>query len=379
MNVFISWSSERSKYVAEALRPWLKQVINVLEPWISVADIEKGTRWRDHVATRLKASDFGIICLTPENLRSEWLLFEAGALSKAIDTAYVCPLLIGLEPSDITGPLAQFQAARANREDIWKLLVTINAALGGLQRPDQELEEAFEVWWPHLERKIKSIPAAVNEARPLRPDRELLEEILTTVRQQSQGVRPPPAPEQRDPSRESLNPFERDLQARLERLPGLYRAKVHAASDTFRVEIDPDPAIGRTMKRFSFPWSEQNPDSDSERAIEEVSAYLQELVAEREAEQHSYAVEDTPEISRFRAELLRELKRRNLRFSADVVERCRIADFDNHLVFSAPRLLQLSLKDASFKSVAEKVFNAMFKRIPEIEVNIITREDPDNS
>src|SRR6185437_15204816 len=105
MDVFISWSGNRSKSLAEALRKWLKEVINAVDPWLSVADIEKGARWRDCVASRLKTSDMGIICVTPGNLKSEWLLFEAGALSKAMDTAHVCPLLIGLEPSDVSGPL----------------------------------------------------------------------------------------------------------------------------------------------------------------------------------------------------------------------------------------------------------------------------------
>ena len=170
MNVFISWPGERSKHVAEALRQWLKHVINALDPWISVADIGNGMRWRDHVAARLKASDVGIICLTPENLRSEWLLFEAGALSKAIDTSYVCPLLIGLEPSDITGPLAQFQATRANRQEIRKLLLTINSALGQNARPDNELEEAFDVFWPKLEEKFPKRPHPPAAApRPRNP------------------------------------------------------------------------------------------------------------------------------------------------------------------------------------------------------------------
>ncbi len=121
-------------------------------------------------------------------------VFRGGTLLKAIDTAYVCPLLIGLEPSDISGPWAQFQAVRATREDMRKLLMTINSALGGMRRADWELEEAFEVWWPDLESKIKSVPVEVIEARPQRPDRELLEEILATVRQQSRDVRPPPHP-----------------------------------------------------------------------------------------------------------------------------------------------------------------------------------------
>lgn len=377
MNVFISWSGDRSRCVAEALRPWLKQVINVLDPWISIADIGNGTRWRDHVAARLKASDFGIICLTPENLRSEWLLFEAGALSKAIDTAYVCPLLIGLEPSDISGPLAQFQATRAIRQEMRKLVLTINSALGALRRPDQELEEAFEVWWPKLERKIELLPSQMSESRPQRSDRELLEEILAAVRQQSRISPPTRAPEHGRGTRGTSNPFETELKARLEQLPGIYRAKVRASADSFHVEIDPDPSLSRATQRFEFPWDDGSSDSDGQCAIEKVSAYLQLLRAERQLERHSYAADDRPEMSRFRMELLRELQRRNLRFAADVIEHCRIDDFEGRLVFSAAGMWLLALKEPGFMSVTEKVYKTMFKNIPKIEVRQITPEPAD--
>src|SRR5215472_7274633 len=41
------------------------------------------SRWREEVTITLDAMKAGIIWLTPENLTAEWLLSEAGALSKA--------------------------------------------------------------------------------------------------------------------------------------------------------------------------------------------------------------------------------------------------------------------------------------------------------
>jgi hypothetical protein len=188
MNVFISWSGDRSKGIAEALRKWLKQVINALDPWLSVADIEKGARWRDEVASRLKNSDMGIICLTPGNLQSAWLLFEAGALSKAMDTARVCPLLIDLEPADVSGPLAQFQATRATKNEVRALVRTINSSLPvDARRGEAELEEAFDVWWPKLDEQLKLLPIETSPPQPKRPEREILEEILELVRDQNRG------------------------------------------------------------------------------------------------------------------------------------------------------------------------------------------------
>jgi hypothetical protein len=113
VEVFISWSGERSKCVAEALRNWIPKIINAVLPWLSSADIDKGARWSADVASKLESSKVGIICLTPSNVHSDWILFEAGALSKILKNTFVCPLLIGMEPSDIKGPLAQFQATRS--------------------------------------------------------------------------------------------------------------------------------------------------------------------------------------------------------------------------------------------------------------------------
>jgi Bacterial regulatory protein, Fis family/TIR domain len=186
MKVFISWSGERSKAVAEALRYWLPNVIQALEPWMSADDIDKGTRWRSGIANELERSSVGIICLTRENLDSTWIHFEAGALSKQQQSTLICTLLIGVEPTDVLDPLAQFQHTRASKEDLRKLLSTINNTLDDLQRSDSQLNESFEVWWPKLEERLNSIPSSTEgHQTPMRKDREILEEILGLIRAQS--------------------------------------------------------------------------------------------------------------------------------------------------------------------------------------------------
>ena len=185
MDVFISWSGERSRAAAEALRGWLPKIINAIKPWLSSADIDKGARWGTDVATRLEVAKAGIICLTPGNLHSDWILFEAGALSKTLQNTYVCPFLIGLEPSDVKPPLAQFQATKAQKEDVLKLLKTLNGALRENALPESHIDEVFEVWWPKLEAMLRALPADESKAHTHRPDRDLLEEILALVRSQS--------------------------------------------------------------------------------------------------------------------------------------------------------------------------------------------------
>lgn len=185
MDVFISWSGERSRAAAEALRGWLPKIINAIKPWLSSEDIDKGARWGTDVATRLEAAKAGIICLTPSNVHSDWILFEAGALSKTLKNTFVCPFLIGLEPSDVKPPLAQFQATRATKEDVLKLLKTLNSALGDNALPETHIDEVFDVWWPKLESQLEMLPPEESKTKTHRPDRELLEELLALVRNQS--------------------------------------------------------------------------------------------------------------------------------------------------------------------------------------------------
>ena len=184
MKVFISWSGKRSKETAEILCSWIRQVIQAAETWIS-SDIQKGSRWNDQIKNELEQSKVGIICLDRDNLQSEWILFEAGALSKTQD-AHVCTFLLDINPADIKQPLGQFQHTLFNKEDIRRLVSTINNKIidaGEKTIPDKDLNEVFEVFYPKLEEKL----LIVRDEKPIegaikRTDREILEEILQAVR-----------------------------------------------------------------------------------------------------------------------------------------------------------------------------------------------------
>jgi hypothetical protein len=184
MKLFLSWSGERSQAMAEALRDWLPKVIQAIQPWMSAVDIDRGARWSSDIAVELEQTSFGILCLTPENLTSAWIHFEAGALSKTLEKTLVCPYLFELEPADLNGPLVQFNAAKANKEDTWKLLLTIND-VQETPLPKSTLDESFEVWWPKLEEKLIALPIPQLQVKSERPEREILEEILGLVREQT--------------------------------------------------------------------------------------------------------------------------------------------------------------------------------------------------
>ena len=130
MKVLISWSGERGKAIASALKNWLPNVFQKLQVFMSDHDIQAGARWGSELGGTLEACNFGIICLTPESLESHWLTFEAGALSKATKESRVIPYRFQLQSSDVGPPLSQFQGVDANAEGTFKLVLSINEALG---------------------------------------------------------------------------------------------------------------------------------------------------------------------------------------------------------------------------------------------------------
>lgn len=198
MKVFISWSGSLSQSLALLLREWLPSVLQVVEPYVSSEDIDKGSRWSSDIAKELEESSFGIICVTPDNLQAPWINFEAGALSKALNKSYVCPLLYNIKKAEINGPLLQFQSTVCEKEDMKKLVASINTACGDSALDTSRLDKIYDVWWPRLEEDLKTLDGAiietVNPKPTLAPEtlqQQILEEILEICRNQFKLLRSP--------------------------------------------------------------------------------------------------------------------------------------------------------------------------------------------
>jgi len=183
MKVFISWSGSKSLAVAEVLREELPCLINELEIFVSSEDIEKGSAWFPKIANELEKSDFGIICLTPENLQSRWVHFEAGVLAGKFSQSKVAPLLIEFDKYEqIPPPLSELNLAMFTKVDFFKLLCTLNK---NTVKPlsDAILGKTFDRSWQHItekiQGKIKALP--ISKVVKRTPD-EILDEILGIVR-----------------------------------------------------------------------------------------------------------------------------------------------------------------------------------------------------
>ncbi len=181
MKVFISWSGESSRAVAEALRNWIPYILPFAKPWIS-GDIRAGARWNREIDDELAQTNFGIICLTQENQLKPWILFEAGALAKSLERTFLVPYLIGINSSDVMEPLNLFQATRCDRTGTFKLIESINEALGKDTRPLEEVKVVFDALWPQLEPKlenaVRSLPDLGEPSKTKRSTEDVLKDLL---------------------------------------------------------------------------------------------------------------------------------------------------------------------------------------------------------
>lgn len=197
MELFISWSGPSSKELARVLRAWVPEVIQGARPWMSSEDLRKGDMWGREVTEHLAATAHGIVCVTADNLDSRWLNFEAGALAKSLGQSRVWTALLGIGPTDVTGPLALFQATEiGDRADVLKLMESINEVQeGGLE--DDRLLRAFDRLWPELREKVAKIDFVSEEQIPDRAPEDLLTEVLERVRGLERRLEAPSGPQAR--------------------------------------------------------------------------------------------------------------------------------------------------------------------------------------
>lgn len=171
--------------VAKVLKWWVKNVIQSTEPFVSDDDIALGTKWSERITNELAETMIGIICITPDNQSAPWINFEAGAISKVVEGEQnkVVPVLIDfMKKTDYKGPLSAFNLALLDREGLLKLAKSINATLTS-SRPEADVVETFETWWPQLEERLKEVHRNTPVApQPERRMEDVTSEILERVR-----------------------------------------------------------------------------------------------------------------------------------------------------------------------------------------------------
>jgi len=241
MKVFISWSGNRSKAVAEILADWIKCVIQATRPWISTRDIDRGALWFSEINDQLKDTSVGIICLTQENVNRPWILFEAGALAKGLSSNRVCTLLVDLKAADVEDPLAQFNHTLPEKDSMWSLVRTLNSSSCANGLDERILEQIFNTYWGQFEQKFN---AALKNHPPRtipmpRPKENVLTEILENTRLMNHRIRRLEADSENDSP-------DRDIR----RMP-LSQTRV-MIRDMLSRGVDPD-IIAKRMERRGIP------------------------------------------------------------------------------------------------------------------------------
>ncbi len=175
MKVFISWSGYLSRALAVELRDWLPMVVHQVDAWMSGRDIEPGQRWALALGRELAQSDFAVICLTRDSRQSPWILFEAGAVARSLE-ARVVPLLFGIAPSDLDGPLAQFQCVQVDRLGMERLVSRLyDSSSSGLDARQRDL--VFARLWPVFEGRLAALTEQARRAVKVESPSDLIADL----------------------------------------------------------------------------------------------------------------------------------------------------------------------------------------------------------
>jgi hypothetical protein len=230
MKVFISWSGERSRQVAELLNTWIQCVIQAVDPWVSSQNLDRGTLWFSEISNQLANTTYGIICLTKSNKEKPWILFEAGALAKGLSSSRVFTFLIDLYPQDIEDPLAQFNHTLPNKDGLTKLIYSINNSLEAKRLTDIILTNVIETYWPQFEKEFKKIIEETPEKITTKPrsQDDILTDVLNSVRNLEKRMR-------NDNVEKAINPTSREIK-RI-KMPSLRDIQLELHKDRERADI----------------------------------------------------------------------------------------------------------------------------------------------
>lgn len=181
--VFISWSGDRAKAIALVWKSLIEELFDVVDAFVSDSDISPGERGLNTIKEQLDGTSVGIPIVTRDNVNAPWINFESGALSKQVPNApvMVMPCLVDYEdPSELIGPLTQFQAKLLTKDGVGAILETIARANSiGWQRK----KPGFEARWPHYEAQFDQHRAPSQDVKAARrTDADMLAEIVNNTR-----------------------------------------------------------------------------------------------------------------------------------------------------------------------------------------------------
>lgn len=164
VNIFISWSGATGKRIARKLREVVGAFVHVDNIFMAEIDINKGAPWREELKKYLKESNFGFFILTPDQISSEWMAFEAGAVGVNDGAIHMLPLIFGVAENTIPKYLSEYQFANFTKEDYKILFKELNEKNDPEYRIDSSvLSTRFEWLWNSFYPEISEIISEASE------------------------------------------------------------------------------------------------------------------------------------------------------------------------------------------------------------------------
>ena len=122
MNVYIGWSGDTGRKLAEILKRWLGAILPEIhfvtnDEIESVSDFLSALR---ALRNLLATADYGILCLTKESLDSTWLAYEAGMLAQREPPVPVISFLFGV--NHVHGLFRNYQCYGSDKTGILRLV-----------------------------------------------------------------------------------------------------------------------------------------------------------------------------------------------------------------------------------------------------------------
>lgn len=121
--------------------------------FVNSGDIALGNNWTKVLEEAVKTDDCGLLCVTPDNVNSEWLVFEAGILSSNVKL--LIPLLFGVSALQLGTPLHMFQSVPFGVDGMRELVCQLNNLCGYNGVSAYVLEDRFKALYPTLEMLVK--------------------------------------------------------------------------------------------------------------------------------------------------------------------------------------------------------------------------------
>jgi hypothetical protein len=216
--LFLCWSGQRSKHVAEALKQYFESIFRAAKwtgprPRVAMSEtlIAKGAPWSAQLLKDLEHARAGIVCLTPENRGSAWLHFEGGAIATHAFNGQdgtsktdrspnkLFGFLFTIDNTQVDGPLSLFQATlygrdySRDRDELARLTLAVLERFeqcGATNENGKPLEQlmcrlrelqfvAFREFLPSLEGHARQIIQAIDDLTCIAGRVQLLSAILS--------------------------------------------------------------------------------------------------------------------------------------------------------------------------------------------------------